>query len=164
MRVGIALGSNLGDRIGHLRTAVKEIRAFAGDPIRLSDVYETEPVDCPAGSPGFLNAVIEIDYTEEPLTLLAKLQEVEHAHGRPKVRARNAPRALDLDLLYMEDRSFHHLELELPHPRLAERAFVLLPLRDVAPDLILPGTHDTVESLAALQMYDGIKKSQYTLI
>jgi 2-amino-4-hydroxy-6-hydroxymethyldihydropteridine diphosphokinase len=140
MRAGIALGSNLGDRsallnqaIGHLR----EIHDFGN--FLISSFHETEPVDCADESPIFLNAVAEIGTSLSPLELLHRLQQLEIHSGRPKDHARNASRTLDLDLLYCDDMTLHYPELELPHPRMTERSFVLAPLAEIRPDLRLPG-------------------------
>jgi len=139
MRVGIALGSNLGNRAAQLRAAVAAIRAFAEPPILLSHVYETAPVDCPPGSPAFLNAAMEIGFSGEIHDLLLRLQAIEQAQDRPAVHGRNSPRTVDLDILYADNLTLETPELTLPHPRLMERAFVLRPLCDFAPNRMLPG-------------------------
>jgi 2-amino-4-hydroxy-6-hydroxymethyldihydropteridine diphosphokinase len=139
MRVGIALGSNLGDRVGQLRAAVAAIRAFAEPPILLSHVYETAPVDCPPGSPAFLNAAMEIGFSGGIHDLLRHLQAIEQAQDRPAIHGRNTPRTVDLDILYANDLALETPELTLPHPRLMERVFVLRPLCDFAPNRTLPG-------------------------
>jgi len=152
-RCGIALGSNIGDRFAHLRagqTALARLHTGPGAPL-ISRVYETDPVDCEPGTAPYLNAVAEIATDLEPLELLRALQEIEHAQGRPIEHGHNTPRTLDLDLLYAGDLTFKHPELTVPHPRLTIRRFVLQPLSDLRPTLILPGTHQTVtELLAAL--------------
>lgn len=145
-RVGISLGSNLGDRIVHLRSAIERL-----SPVRLSEhlllspVFETEPIDCPEGSGAFYNAVIEIETDLAPLELLAVTQAIERALGRPEVRAVNAPRTLDLDLLYYDDLSLEAPGLLLPHPRMFQRAFVLKPLAAIRPDLVPPGVLESVD-------------------
>jgi 2-amino-4-hydroxy-6-hydroxymethyldihydropteridine diphosphokinase len=145
-RVGISLGSNLGDRIVHLRSAIERL-----SPVRLSEhlllspVFETEPVDCPEGSGAFYNAVIEIETDLAPLELLAATQAIERALGRPEVRAVNAPRTLDLDLLYYDDLSLEAPGLLLPHPRMFQRAFVLKPLAAIRPDLVPDGALESLD-------------------
>lgn len=141
MRVGIALGSNLHERLHLLQTARTHLYALHEDrgPFVCSRIYETEPVDCPPGSPCFLNAAIEIACTLPPLDLLASLQRIEQALGRPREHAFHAPRTIDLDILYYDNLHFILPELTLPHPRISERAFVLCPLADICPDRILPG-------------------------
>ncbi len=148
MRVGIALGSNLGDRAANLQAAVNAIRQFAGPPVRLSRVYETEPVDCPPDSPWFLNAVIEIGYRFSPESLLDQLQGIERMLHREPNPTRNAPRPIDLDILYFGGMTLNRANLQIPHPRLLERAFVLRPLAEIAPDLCLPGCSETIAELA----------------
>jgi 2-amino-4-hydroxy-6-hydroxymethyldihydropteridine diphosphokinase len=144
--VGISLGSNLGDRIVHLRTAVERLAPLrSSDHLLLSPVFETEPVDCPEGSGAFYNAVIEIETKLPPLELLAATQAIERALGRPEVRAVNAPRTVDLDLLYYDDLAMMAPGLELPHPRMFQRAFVLKPLAAIRPDLVPAGVLDSVD-------------------
>ena len=149
MRVGIALGSNLDDRLENLRSARRHLFALHEDrgPFLCSRIYETEPVDCPPGSPAFLNAAIELACTIPPLDLLEKLQKLEQILGRPSNHSHHAPRTIDLDILYYDNLSFTLPELTLPHPRIAERAFVLQPLADIAPTRILPGQTQTIVNL-----------------
>jgi 2-amino-4-hydroxy-6-hydroxymethyldihydropteridine diphosphokinase len=153
MRCGIALGSNLGDRLANLRAgrdAVMRLPDVNG-PLLSSKVYETEPVDTGSDTGRFLNAVIEIEFAAEPEALLAELQRIESAMGRPSRRPRNSPRTLDLDILYAGDRVLANERLEIPHPRMAGRRFVLVPLNDIRPDLRPPGWTKTVgEALADL--------------
>jgi 2-amino-4-hydroxy-6-hydroxymethyldihydropteridine diphosphokinase len=149
MRVGIALGSNLDNRLENLRAARGHLFALHEDrgPFLCSRIYETEPVDCPPGSAPFLNAAIELACTIPPLDLLEKLQAIEHLLGRPSNHARHAPRPIDLDILYYDNLSFTLPELTLPHPRIPERGFVLTPLADIAPDRILPGQLKKISEL-----------------
>jgi len=157
MRCGIAFGSNVGDRLACLRAAraaVHRLHEGGGDQANValaSPVYETEPVGCAPGTPPYLNAVMEIDSTQPPLKLLAALQKIEGDLGRPAERPRNAPRTLDLDLLYMDGETVAEGGLNLPHPRMHERRFVLEPLNAIRPGLRLPGAGASVaELLAAL--------------
>jgi 2-amino-4-hydroxy-6-hydroxymethyldihydropteridine diphosphokinase len=151
MRIGIALGSNLGDREANLRAAVAAVREVAESPVLLSRVYETEPVDCPPGATAFLNAAMEIGYSGDIHILLQYLQSIESQQGRPRLRDKNSPRTIDLDILYADDLILNDPELILPHPRIAERFFVLLPLNDIVPELRLPrqniSVHELVNSL-----------------
>ncbi|HEY2139919.1 MAG TPA: 2-amino-4-hydroxy-6-hydroxymethyldihydropteridine diphosphokinase [Chthoniobacterales bacterium] len=151
MRAGVALGSNLGERLANLRNARRDISALSGvlPPVRSSAIYETDPVGCEKGAPKFLNAVIEFAYSGEPETLLAKLAAIETILGRPATHARNVSRRIDLDLLYFGERIISTGELQLPHPRIAEREFVLRPLADVRPDLILPKQAEPIKALLA---------------
>lgn len=150
-RVGIALGSNLGDRQAHLAAARVRLReiATAGEPILEAADFKTEPLDCPLGSPEFLNSVVEIDFAGEPLELLALTQEIEKALGRAANPQRNAPRVIDVDLLYFGGEIVVTPQLILPHPRIGERLFVLEPLASIRPDLILPGQRASVVELLA---------------
>ena len=158
MRTGIALGSNLGDRMANLRAARKEIVDLANvkPPIRSSPIYETEPVDCEPDAGKFLNAVFEIDYDGDPSALLEQLVRVEESLGRKRDHARNVSRKIDIDLLYADDLSVENERLQLPHPRLHQRKFVVQPLADIRPDLTLPNQTKTVRELLA-QIEDSTK-------
>lgn len=149
MRAGVALGSNLEDRLRHMQTARDHLRALhvEGAPFLCSRVYETAPEDCPPGSPAFLNAAIELSTDLPPLDLLARLQAIEVRLGRPRLHGHHAPRTIDLDLLYFDNLVLRLPELELPHPRIASRAFVLQPLNDICPLRVLPGAAMPVEDL-----------------
>lgn len=153
MKTGIALGSNLGDRSANLRQAREELRAL-GPVLGCSPIYETEPVECEPGTEAYLNAVVEIDFPVEgtpdtgvATTLLRALQGIEARMGRPSKHPRNAPRTIDLDILYTEGLSLCVDDLVIPHPRLHLRRFVLKPLSDLRPDLILPGQTEPVSEL-----------------
>jgi 2-amino-4-hydroxy-6-hydroxymethyldihydropteridine diphosphokinase len=149
MRTAIALGANIGDRLQNMRTAGEKILALPniGEPVLKSRVYETEPVDSEPGAPWYLNAVIEVEYDGDPLPLLEQLREIEKQLGRTCRTPRNAPRVIDLDLLYIENLILETPGIQLPHPRLHLRRFVLAPLHDVRPDLMLPGQNKTVSQL-----------------
>ncbi|CAN5911628.1 2-amino-4-hydroxy-6-hydroxymethyldihydropteridinediphosphokinase [soil metagenome] len=141
---GIALGSNLGDRLWHFQQAVaKLLQALPSAKITAAaPLYETDPVDCPEGSQSFYNTVLELKTDLEPLALLNALQALELSLGRSAVHGHNAPRTVDLDILYAGDATMNHPDLILPHPRMMQRRFVLQPLADIRPDLVLPGqTH-----------------------
>ena len=130
--VAIALGSNLGDRAYTLRRALDALRGIV-HVVRVSSFHETEPVDAPVGSPRFLNAVA-VGYTSlAPLELLAALQAIEAKLGRRRTRVRNAPRTIDLDLIFHSANRARTPRLTLPHPRYREREFVMTPLREVWP-------------------------------
>jgi 2-amino-4-hydroxy-6-hydroxymethyldihydropteridine diphosphokinase len=128
--VAIALGSNLGDRATTLRRAVHELRTVV-HIVRVSSFLETEAVDAPPGSPRFLNAAV-VGYTSlAPLELLDALQAIEAKLGRRRTRVRNAPRTIDLDLLFHSANRARTPRLTLPHPRYREREFVMTPLREI---------------------------------
>jgi len=135
-RVFVGLGANLGDALATLASAFK---ALDGHPamtrIATSSLYRTAPVA--AFGPDYLNAVAELRTTLAPLALLEALQAIETAHGRQRPFP-NAPRSLDLDLLLYGQRELDHPQLTLPHPRLHQRAFVLEPLAEIAPELVHP--------------------------
>lgn len=148
MKVGIALGSNLGDRASHLAAGFDFLASLSSTRSLLrSAPLETAPVDCPPGSGAFLNAVAEIDFDGMPQELLSRLQEFERSLGRPEKRPVNAPRPLDLDILYFGDLQLNEPHLVIPHPRLVQREFVLRPLAEIRPGLILPGQTQTVQTL-----------------
>lgn len=149
MRAGVAVGSNLGERLANLRNARKDIAALSGvlPPMRSSAIYETEPVGCEKGAGKFLNAAIEFGYAGEAQDLLHELTAIEKLLGRPATRARNISRPIDLDLLYFGELEIETVELQLPHPRITEREFVLRPLADIRPDLVLPRQTEPVGAL-----------------
>ena len=149
MRCGIALGSNIGDRMAHLRAARSALESLHQGEIAplVSPVYETEPVDCKPGDASYLNAVMEIETDLEPGALLHALQQIERSMGRPTQHERNAPRTLDLDLLFAGNLILQSAELTLPHPRIATRRFVLQPLADLRPGLVLPNADRPVTAL-----------------
>ena len=127
----IGLGSNLGDRVATLREAVRRL-AGLGRLVAVSSLYDTAPVGY-LEQPPFLNAVVALETELTPLMLLRELLAIERDLGRSRT-FRNAPRTLDLDLLLIDDIMLESAELTLPHPRLHERAFVLVPLAEIAPD------------------------------
>ena len=148
-RVGIALGSNLGDRVANIQTAGNWLREIAvpGEPVLCAPVYQTEPMLCPPGSPYFYNSVIEICYHGTPLELLKMAKAFERKLGRSPTSERNSPRTIDIDLLYFGEQTIESGELILPHPRIGERRFVLQPLADIRPDLILPGRLESIAEI-----------------
>jgi len=148
MKVGLALGSNVGDRLQQLQHAKNYLLSLSPERWHVaSPLYETEPVGCPPGSEKFLNAVLEIEFTGAPRTLLKKVLAYEVAHGRDRVAGQNAPRTIDLDMLYFGEKEILEKDLVVPHPRLAERRFVLVPLSVIRPDMIVKGTGKTVRML-----------------
>ena len=149
MRTAVALGSNLGDRLENLRAARRQIIRLAKvQPLVVSSaIYETEPIDCEPGANKFLNAIIEFDYEGEPIHLLEQLLHIEESLGRKRVHPRNVSRTIDIDLLYCGDRQIDNGRLRLPHPRMHLRRFVLEPLANIRPDLILPNQTRTVADL-----------------
>jgi 2-amino-4-hydroxy-6-hydroxymethyldihydropteridine diphosphokinase len=151
-RVFVGLGANLGDAAATLKRAM---RALASWPqvhlVAQSSLYRSAPVD--AAGPDFINAVAELRTGLEPLALLRALQAIEDEHGRERPY-RHAPRTLDLDLLLFGQRSIQEPGLAVPHPRLQQRAFVLKPLLELAPDLSHPGLGSLGSHLAATMAQD----------
>ncbi|GAA5147013.1 2-amino-4-hydroxy-6-hydroxymethyldihydropteridine diphosphokinase [Nocardioides marinquilinus] len=148
-RVVIGLGSNLGERMSALQGAVD---AIADTPdvwvTSVSPVYETEPLDAPAGSKSFLNAVVLADTTLAANRLLDRALAIEDAYDRERSEVPNSPRTLDVDLIVVGDRRSDTETLVLPHPRAAERAFVLQPWHDLEPEAELPD-HGPIADLLA---------------
>jgi 2-amino-4-hydroxy-6-hydroxymethyldihydropteridine diphosphokinase len=149
--VGIALGSNLGDRHAELDAAVSFLQELSEyGKVCESPRIETAPVDCPPGSPPFLNSVAEIEVDSvmlPPLHVLSLLQEFEFERGRSLIREVNAPRAIDLDIIYYGIERIDQMGLIVPHPRAHLRQFVLEPLSHLRPDLVLPGQTKAVREL-----------------
>jgi 2-amino-4-hydroxy-6-hydroxymethyldihydropteridine diphosphokinase len=137
-RAFLGLGSNLGDRVAHLRGAV----AALTDLVATSPVYETDPVGGPDGQGAYLNLVVELDTESSPRDLLGRCHDLEQAAGRVR-DVRWGPRTLDVDVLWVDGVAVDEPDLQVPHPRLRERRFVLAPLADLAPDLV------SAEDLAA---------------
>ncbi len=142
------MGSNLGDRKKSLDAAVLYLRTLSPE-VRVSSYYATAPVDCPPGSEEFLNAVAEIEFADGVSYLLQRFHEYEREQGRMDVRSHNEPRPIDLDILYAGELEMQTSRLILPHPRLAERLFVLEPLAEIAPERLIPGTGQTAGQLLA---------------
>ncbi len=151
MRTAVALGSNLGDRLDNLRAARKAITDLSGvkPPIFSSAIYEAKPIGCEAGAGKFLNAVVEFEYQGDPSILIEDLIGIEEGLGRKRDHPRNVSRTIDLDLLYCGDQRIDNERLQLPHPRIQLRKFVLKPLADIRPDLVLPDAKKPVSELLA---------------
>ncbi|HXK07856.1 MAG TPA: 2-amino-4-hydroxy-6-hydroxymethyldihydropteridine diphosphokinase [Verrucomicrobiae bacterium] len=141
-RVYLSLGSNLGDREANLSAALDRVK-----PVRVSPVYETEPVDYKAQA-WFLNLVAEVETGLFPRQLLAQTRRIERELGRVRTLPKG-PRTIDIDILLFGAAVMRTPELEIPHPRMAERRFVLQPLADLAPDLRHPVTHRSVREMLA---------------
>ena len=133
----LALGSNLGDRLERLREAVRPLEEIEGvDVVRSSRVYETDPVGPP--QPAYLNAVIEVETSRSPVELLEACRAVEDALGRIRGE-RWGPRTIDVDVLTFDEQTVDEPDLQIPHPRMHERGFVLVPLGELDDDPMLPG-------------------------
>lgn len=143
----IGLGTNLGDRVNNLGAALERLHQTFG-LLDVSGIYETQPVGY-AAQPPFLNMAARVAVTalQPPRVVLSHLRAIETALGRTPGGPRNGPRVIDLDLLVYGDVTIRELEIEVPHPRLAERAFVLVPLADIASDVVIPGLGHRVATL-----------------
>jgi 2-amino-4-hydroxy-6-hydroxymethyldihydropteridine diphosphokinase len=151
MRTAVALGSNLGNRLENLRAARAQIikLVMVQSPVVSAAIYETEPVGCEPGALRFLNTIVEFDYQGDPVRLLEELFRIEESLGRRRNHQKNVSRTIDIDLLYSGDRRINNERLQLPHPRMHERKFVLQPLADIQPERVLPGQTRTVRELLA---------------
>ena len=156
-RVYLGLGSNVGDRQGNLREAIAQLDAAAVRVLRVSSTYETEPVDY-AEQRWFLNLVVEAETELFPMQLLTRIGKIERALGRVRT-LKNGPRTIDIDILLYGKAVVRSTTLEIPHPRMSERRFVLGPLAELAPDVRHPVTHKT-----AKQMLDAAPAQAMRLI
>lgn len=143
-RVAVALGSNLGDRLGHLRAGLAGLGTL-GEVVAVSRVHETEPVGGPDQG-RFLNAVAVVETTVPPLDVMARLLDIERGRGRERT-VRWGPRTLDLDLIAYEDERLSLPTLEIPHPRAHERGFVVAPLSEVWPEVELGDGSSAAQAL-----------------
>ncbi len=157
VRAFLGLGSNLGDRVRYLRAAV----AALPDLVATSPVYETDPVGGPGGQDPYLNLVAELDTSLPPRELLEVCRALEHDAARVRAE-RWGPRTLDVDVLWVEGQTVDEPDLQVPHPRMGERRFVLAPLADLAPDLVTSAQVGAAEGevrclgdLAALEAMPG---------
>ncbi len=157
----IALGSNLGDSRDTVLRATDRLQELSAQPLVKSSLLETLPVDCPPGSPNFVNAVVGLvpRIDETPESLLQKLQALEKEFGRTPKKVMNEARPLDLDLIAFGNEVRSTPELTLPHPPACLRQFVLQPLAEIAPDLLLPGqTKPVSELLRQLTSAETVRK------
>jgi len=145
----VALGSNLGESSALICGAMDRLQAFSNRPLLRSSLWQSSPVDCPPGSPPFINAVAGMLPLpgESPDSFLAKLQAIEKEFGGKPKQVHNEPRTLDLDLIAFRNEMRSTPQLVLPHSRAHQRRFVLQPLSEIAPDLILPGQRKSVAEL-----------------
>ena len=148
----VALGSNLGDSPAIIRRAFERLQELSDEPLLKSSLWETAPVDCPPGSPPFVNAMAGLvpRIGETPEILLDRLQALEKEFGRRPKKVLNEPRTVDLDLIAFGNTTRNTPRLVLPHPRARARRFVLEPLSEIAPDFVLPGETRTVRELLHL--------------
>jgi 2-amino-4-hydroxy-6-hydroxymethyldihydropteridine diphosphokinase len=157
----VALGANLGDPAAMLRDALHALHAVSSAPVVASSLWASTPVDCPPGSPRFVNAVARIAgrMGQTPGSLLDALQAMERGAGRRPKAVLNEPRPLDLDLLAWDALLLDTPRLVLPHPRAHLRRFVLAPWAEIAPGFVVPGTGRTVdEHLAMLESNEALER------
>ena len=158
--VFLAFGSNKGDPAAVLRTALAGLAAGGFERKAISPLYETDPVDCEEGTPRFLNGIVSGVWRGTPEALLALCQQLERQAGRPEKHNSRQSRELDLDIILFGDRVLRSDTLTVPHPRAARRAFVLVPLNDLAPEAVFPDSGKTVrELLETLPDRSGITRS-----
>ena len=156
-RAVLALGANLGDRLDALQGAVDSLLASpVVSGVAVSPVYETEPIGGPAGQPAYFNAVLVVDTTLSARSLLERAHAVEEAFGRVRAE-RNGARTLDVDVLVVADQVIDEEDLQVPHPRAHERAFVLAPWADVDPRAQIPGRGQVGELLAGVDR-SGVRR------
>lgn len=161
MRVYIGLGSNLEQPQQQILTAINDINVIAGvSLVAQSSLYHSPPMG-PQDQPDYINAVVAVETEFAPLELLDALQHIEQSHGR--VRKRHwGERTLDLDILLVDDRVINEPRLTVPHPGIAERAFVVYPLAEIAPDLTIPGKGKLADIKASCPL-DGLKQLDESL-
>jgi len=152
----LALGSNIGDREANLRDAATRLDGKEMRVTRRSSVYETAPREL-LDQPWFLNAAVEIETSLFPLQLLARVRAVEREMGRRRITPKG-PRNIDIDILFYSRAVIATAELEVPHPRLAERRFVLEPLAEIAPELRHPVTGKTAQEMLAVLEPQGVRR------
>ena len=144
-RIYLSLGSNIGDREANLRKAIEQLASQDMRVLHTSRIYETEPVDY-VDQAWFLNQAVEAETTLFPMQLLTRVGRVERDLGRKRI-VRKGPRTIDIDILFYGAAVVETTRLEIPHPRIAERRFVLVPLAELAPDLRHPVTHRTIRQM-----------------
>jgi 2-amino-4-hydroxy-6-hydroxymethyldihydropteridine diphosphokinase len=156
----LGLGSNVGDRRANLQAAVDALPAHGVDVLASSSVYDTEPVGLVLDQPEFLNACIRIRTRLEPEALLDACKAVERELGRVAGGVRHGPRPIDVDLLLLGDRTFTSERLTLPHEQVTSRRFVLVPLLELAPELVIPGGGGrAADALAALGQEGDVRRA-----
>ncbi|HET9163772.1 MAG TPA: 2-amino-4-hydroxy-6-hydroxymethyldihydropteridine diphosphokinase [Solirubrobacterales bacterium] len=159
----LGLGSNVGDRAGHLRAAIRMLAERDTEVEAVSSAYETEPVGEVLDQADFLNAAIRIRTELEPEALLDACKQIEAERGRALDAPRHSPRPLDVDLLLLGDVELSTARLALPHPEVTGRRFVLIPLLELDPDLALPDGTRLADALAALGPGERVDRSPIRL-
>jgi 2-amino-4-hydroxy-6-hydroxymethyldihydropteridine diphosphokinase len=160
----LGLGSNVGDRRGNLQAAVDALPAQGVEVLASSSTYDTEPVGLVLDQPEFLNACIRIRTALEPEALLDACKAVERELGRQAGGVRHGPRPIDVDLLLLGDQMWNSERLSLPHEQVTSRRFVLVPLLELAPDLVVPGRGRAADALAALGAEGDVRREGPPLV
>ena len=153
----LGLGSNIGDRLKHLKDAVAGLPGHGVQVLRSSSVYETEPVGLVLDQPNFLNACVRVETEHVPEQLLDACKSVELELGREAAGPRHGPRVIDVDVLLLDGIEYRSERLVLPHPSVLERRFVLVPLLELDPDLALPDGRSLAAALEALGRGQAVK-------
>ncbi len=157
-RLGLlGLGSNVGDRRAHLQAAVARLPAAGVEVCACSSVYDTDPVGAVLDQPTFLNACLRVCTALEPLALLDAVKGVERALGRVAGGPRHGPRAIDVDVLLLDDVELRHARMALPHEQLLTRRFVLVPALELDFELCAPDGRRLADALAALPLDEGVR-------
>ena len=155
--VYLGLGANIGNREANLQMALRGLTRMARVEA-VSSLYETDPIGSVKDQPPFYNAACRIETGLEPESLLRFLNSLEHEIGRRPGGPVGGPRPIDLDILLYEDRTLESKDLTIPHPRLAERAFVLVPLAEIAPDAVHPERGETIAKFAEMVSGEGVRR------
>jgi 2-amino-4-hydroxy-6-hydroxymethyldihydropteridine diphosphokinase len=164
MRGFLGLGSNVGDSRANLEAAVAELPRHGVTVLRSSAVYETEPVGLVLDQPDFLNACVEVETALDPEALLDACKAVERAVGRAAGGPRHGPRVIDVDLLLLGDLEYASARLTLPHAEVSSRRFVLQPLLELSPELMLPDGRPLADALAALGDAQSVRRAGPALV
>lgn len=152
----LSLGSNMGDRESFLRQAVHLLGSMAGlKLLARSSIYQSAPIDCPEGTPDFLNMVVKMDCTLSPEQLLDGTERLEREMGR-EMKGDNSVRAIDIDIILFGEQTFNNDRLTIPHPRMTQRAFVLMPICEISPRLNEPVTGAALSDLLGVIGSQGV--------
>jgi 2-amino-4-hydroxy-6-hydroxymethyldihydropteridine diphosphokinase len=157
----LALGSNIGDREANLREAANHLESDEIHVLHRSSLYETAPQEL-LDQPPFLNAVIEVETSLFPMQLLGRVRDIERSMGRRRVTPKG-PRNIDIDILFYGRSVIATADLEVPHPRIAQRRFVLEPLAEIAPDFRHPATEKTAGEMLAELEPQGVRRLAVSL-
>ena len=160
----LGLGSNVGDRRGNLQAAVDALPGHGVEVLASSSTYDTEPVGLVLDQPEFLNACVRIRTALEPEALLDACKAVERELGRQAGGVRHGPRPIDVDVLLLGDETYKSERLTLPHEQVTSRRFVLVPLLELAPDLVVPGGGRAADALAALGQEGDVRREGSPLV